>query len=448
LVDIDLREYYDPFKYVGGEHVEFHRSPARYKLIGGAMGGSKTYSGCAEIIALSVQFPGNRCAILRKTRTVLKRTTLVTFFNVCPPEIIRNYNKSDLEVTLINGSVILFLEADESKDPLFEKLKSLEIGAYFIDEASEVARGAHQALAGRLRWSAAKDNFYGILASNPEQCWLKEDFPVCSSSKPKQNHAFFKFLPAHNPFLPKDYINNLRSVLDANQQLKYIEGSWDITDDPLQLIPFTALKNKIATQEEIDNAVGEEALGVDVGELGNDKSILAFMRGSVGVAVERYEKLRIDEISEIVKARIIARKINANKVGIDAIGVGAGVWGNLVGAGIQAQRIISGEAASKDYQRYFKEQQFANLRAQMWWKLRMEVLDQESNIRVPYIQSLVQDLTAPRYKHASERKILVEPKEDIKKRIGRSPDDGDAFVMANFVRDFNITPSFSVLFGV
>jgi hypothetical protein len=446
VADIDLREYYNPFKYIGGEHIEFHKSSARYKLIGGAMGGSKSFSLCAEGIQLSLDFPGNRGAILRKNRTVLKRTTLVTFFRVCPPELIKNFNRTDLEITLINDSKILFLEADESKDPLFEKLKSLELGWYGIDEASEVARGAHQALAGRLRWTAAKGNFYGILASNPEQCWLKEDFPVCNSSKPKSNHAFFKFLPTHNPFLPKDYITNLRQILDENQQLKYIEGSWDVTDDPLQLIPFTALKNKIATREEIDNAQGEESLGVDVAELGDNKSALAFMRGAIGTSIEHYEKLRIDELSEIVKARIIARNINANKVGVDAVGNGAGVWGNLTGADLRVQRIMAGETAPE--LKFFKGQKFVNLRAQMWWKLRMEVLNPESELRVPYIQSLIQDLTAPRYKVVSERKIQVEAKEDIKKRIARSPDDGDAFVMANWVRDFSMGKKFEVVFGV
>ena len=443
-MQIDLREYYDPFKYIGGEHVDFHKSSSKYKLIGGAMGGSKTYSGCAEAIQLSLDYPGNRGVICRKNRTVLKRTTLVTFFRVCPPELIKSYNKSDLEVTLINNSTILFLEADESKDPLFEKLKSLEIGWYFIDEASEVARGAHQALASRLRWPAAKGYYFGILASNPEQCWIKEDFPVDVISKPKPQHAFFKFLPLHNPFLPENYVSDLRLILDENQQKKYIDGDWSITDDPLQLIPYSALKNKIATQEEVDSSQGEESLGVDVAELGDDKSILAFMRGSINTSLEQYEKKRTDELSAIVKARIIDRNINANKVGIDAIGNGAGVWGNLTGDGLQVQRIMAGSAAPE--LEYFKGQNFVNLRAQMWWKLRMEVLDPDSSLRILYKQSLIQDLTAPRYKIMSERKIQVEAKEDIKRRIELSPDEGDALVMANWCMDFSIKPTFSVLF--
>ena len=48
--------------------------------------------------------------------------------------------------------------------------------------------------------------------------------------------------------------------------------------------------------------------------------------------------------------------------------------------------------------------------------------------------NLIQDLTAVRYSIESERSIAVEQKEKIKRRIGRSPDEGDALVIANFVR--------------
>lgn len=438
-VQVDFSKIYNPYKYGGTAHVDFHRSPSRYKLIGGAMGGSKSVSGCAEGIQLSLDVPGNRGAIVRKNRTVLKRTTLVTFFQICPPEIIKSYNQSELVVRFINGSEILFLEADESKDPLFEKLKSLEIGWYFIDEASEVARGAHQALASRLRWKPAVGRYYGIVASNPEQCWVKEDFPVHSTSNPKPQHAYFQFLPKNNPYLPDDYIENLKLIYDEVQQRKYIEGDWSVADDPMQVIPYTAIKSKLATDAEILTALGDISLGVDVAELGDDKAILAYMVGSVGTGLESFSKKRIDELSGIVQSRIISKKIDPSKVGIDSVGNGAGVWGNLVGAGYNVNRLISGGKMleTERAQKYFSKLTFADLRAQMFWKLRIEVLDSEGNIRIPNIPTLLQDLTAPRYKTEAERKIRVESKDNLKKRLNRSPDEGDAFIMANWVRDFS-----------
>lgn len=75
---------------------------------------------------------------------------------------------------------------------------------------------------------------------------------------------------------------------------------------------------------------------------------------------------------------------------------------------------------------------FYNKRAEAWWKFREE-LDPEqqggSAIALPPDPKLLADLTAPTFE-TTTRGIKVESKEDIKERLGRSPDRGDAVVMA------------------
>lgn len=74
---------------------------------------------------------------------------------------------------------------------------------------------------------------------------------------------------------------------------------------------------------------------------------------------------------------------------------------------------------------------FANKRAEAWWKFREELdPDQEggSVIALPDDPELLADLTAPTYE-VKANGILIESKEDIRKRIGRSPGKGDAAVM-------------------
>lgn len=391
------------------------------------MGGGKSAALCGEGIQLSLDIPGNRGAIIRRNRTTLKRTTLVTFFQVCPPELIKDYNQSELKITLINGSEILCIEADETKDPLFEKLKSLELGWYAIDEGSEVVKDAFAILGSRLRWKPARKRYYGLLASNPEQCWIKDDF----IDRPVSGHGFFQALPKDNPFLPPDYIDNLKLIFDENQQRKYIDGDWNVTDDPLQIIPYTALKNCVATDEEIRAAGGIEYMGCDVAELGDDLSVFAFMRDGCCYELQDFKKKRIDEVSSLAKTRIVERGANAENVGIDAVGNGAGVWGNLTGDDFMVRRVIAGESPDEHV---LSEFQFANLKAQMWWQLRQDVLKPDTDFRIPNHQKLIQDLTAPRYRVASERKIEVESKDSLKKRLGRSPDYGEALVIANWMR--------------
>jgi hypothetical protein len=74
---------------------------------------------------------------------------------------------------------------------------------------------------------------------------------------------------------------------------------------------------------------------------------------------------------------------------------------------------------------------FYNKRAEAWWKFREELdPDQEggSAIALPPDNELAADLAAPSYE-VTARGILIESKEDIRKRIGRSPGKGDAAVM-------------------
>ena len=61
-----------------------------------------------------------------------------------------------------------------------------------------------------------------------------------------------------------------------------------------------------------------------------------------------------------------------------------------------------------------------------------EALDPAGNptLALPPDDELIGDLTAPRIKYTSSGKIGVEPKDEIRKRLGRSPDSGDALAMA------------------
>lgn len=78
---------------------------------------------------------------------------------------------------------------------------------------------------------------------------------------------------------------------------------------------------------------------------------------------------------------------------------------------------------------------FANKRAEAWWRFR-EALDpsQEggSSIMLPPDARLLADLTSPRLDDnvLALGKIKIESKPDLKKRLGRSPDRGDAVIMA------------------
>ena len=129
-------------------------------------------------------------------------------------------------------------------------------------------------------------------------------------------------------------------------------------------------------------------------------------------------------------------------VNIDVIGIGASPYDHLRAAlatvkGLRGEIINRSDLvlamnASEGSEARDKSGQlgFLNKRAQWWWQFR-EQLDPASRqeLALPPDPELKSDLCAPRWK-LTPRGIQVESKDDIIKRIGRSPDKGDSCVYA------------------
>jgi hypothetical protein len=73
---------------------------------------------------------------------------------------------------------------------------------------------------------------------------------------------------------------------------------------------------------------------------------------------------------------------------------------------------------------------FRNLRAELWWRLR-EALDPEggAELKLPPDARLAAELMTPRYR-VRGTDILIEDKDEIRKRVGGSTDRADAVAMA------------------
>lgn len=112
---------------------------------------------------------------------------------------------------------------------------------------------------------------------------------------------------------------------------------------------------------------------------------------------------------------------------IDVIGIGAGVVHRLKE---QDQKVFGYNVSEKTYLRTRdNEFGFVNKRAAMWWFMR-ELLEPElgEDIALPPNDELIGELTSPKYKVNSASKIQVESKDDLRKRLGRSPDKADCVI--------------------
>jgi len=196
----------------------FHAAPHTFKLYGGAMGGGKSRALCEEIFTLALEYPGNVIFLGRRDLTDLKKTTLATLLDeVVPSELIASHNRNEKEIVLINGSKIIY---GELKD--VESLKSLNIGAFAIDEASEVSEDAFNMLVSRLRLNVPGIKRYGLLATNPAPGWVKRRF----IDAPEPDTIFIKALPYDNPYLPDGYVERLKRTLPETWVKRFVEGDW------------------------------------------------------------------------------------------------------------------------------------------------------------------------------------------------------------------------------
>lgn len=173
-------------------------------------------------------------------------------------------------------------------------------------------------------------------------------------------------------------------------------------------------------------------LGVDVGG-GGDETVVRERTGRRAGREWRDHTDRPEQIVPLVLAAI--RQTGATCVKVDSIGVGAGVVGELRNRagehGCDVVAVNVAESANDDVK-------FANKRAEMWWVIGREMSESHAQdpakgwdlSRMENADTTCAQLLEPQWSTDARGRILVEPKKDVIKRLGRSPDNADALLLA------------------
>ncbi len=197
-------------------------------------------------------------------------------------------------------------------------------------------------------------------------------------------------------------------------------------DNPYQTIPTAWLQAAVDRWKKMDQPeIGLTAIGVDVARGGDDKTVLAMRHGewiAPLVKVAGKDTPTGNSVAQLVINRMTGTAI----INVDVIGVGSSVVDQLPFRNVSGVNFGAGTPLM-DKSRLLS---FSNVRAAAYWKLR-EALSPDSglNLCLPDDRELIADLAAPRWTPRGG-KVFIESKDDIKKRLGRSPDCGDAVVLA------------------
>lgn len=213
------------------------------------------------------------------------------------------------------------------------------------------------------------------------------------------------------------------SAIYANRVL----GEFHASDEDA-VIPLAWLEAAIERWHEWDRSgrppVGGPCwAGVDVGR-GGDETVVAMLDGCVLTSLAAHR--RRDTMATVAMVQALD-----GRAVIDVVGLGAGVFDRLREVGARPLAYVgSGRVHVRDRSGKFG---FANCRAAAYWRVR-ELLDPAFGavVALPPDDLMVSDLTTPTWDVQSgvPPKIKIETKESVVERLGRSPDRGDAVVMA------------------
>ncbi len=213
-----------------------------------------------------------------------------------------------------------------------------------------------------------------------------------------------------------------------------------VAEDVLIPYEWIELANQrwLKLQEDGFEPSGSLRSGADVAGMGRDESVICDRYDNYVDQFERHQSA--GKADHMHVAGLLTRRLQKGGafVFIDTIGEGAGVYSRLLEQGYSNAVSCKYSYGAKGLSDITEQYTFANMRAYLYWCLRDWLNPKnKTGAALPPNDKLAEELTETHWKFQSDGSIIIEPKDEIKKRIGRSPDDCDA--LANTFYPVNVS---------
>lgn len=283
------------------------------------------------------------------------------------------------------------------------------------DEASGVPEAVFEASAG----SMSGPNAITILAGNPVRT---SGLFFDTFHKLRDVWKTLVISCEGHPRISPDYIVDMerRYGRDSNAFRVRVLGEFPTGDDDT-VIPFQHVEASL--HRDVTPLHVRPVWGVDCARFGNDASALCQRVGNALVKPTEIRKgYDIMQVTGWVKAEwdVTIPSLRPSDILVDSIGLGAGVCDRLNELGLPARGVNVSESAAMT-------ERYINLRAELWFKGKDWFAAKDCNLNGD--EALAAELVQPRFKYASNGKLQVESKEDMKKRGVASPNRADAFLL-------------------
>jgi hypothetical protein len=292
----------------------------------------------------------------------------------------------------------------------------------------------HPAKPGELRWYATVDG---------KEREFPDGSPMVVKGETIYPHSR-TFIPARlddNPFLTADH--HYRSVIQSmpeplRSMLLYGDFHASVKTNPFQVIPtewVRAAQRRWMERERPKTPL--TAVGVDAARGGNDYMTLARRYDNWIDTGKKWAGSMVQDGA--IAALLVKDALHDEKPGcvnVDVIGIGSSTYDHIKPLYDHVNPVNTSEGS--EYRDKSGRMKMRNLRAELFWRMR-DALDPLSGIdlALPNDPELLADLCSAVYK-ITVSGVLIEGKEEIKKRIGRSPDYGDAVLLTLYDKNVQI----------
>lgn len=322
------------------------------------------------------------------------------------PDALQGFHASDVEITDDGRGLV---HHDQAGNILFV----VDEAAGVADQVFEVAEGALSSAGARLLMLANPTRTTGYFAD--------------SHRKDRGDFTTIHLKSGESPLVDATYRQKLVRKWGEGSNVVRVraDGEFPKQDDDV-LISIEWVEAALERERRRDQADADIRLGVDVARFGSDRTVYVVRQGANLLHAEIHAKE--DTMQTAGRAVLIRKAFNCGAIYPDVIGVGAGVADRLKELG---EPVVEVNVADKAPFRETtgNEAQAKTLRDHLWISMAEWAKEDDpsfADIDQEIGQDLAGEMASVKYRIDSDGRLVVESKDDMKKRLGFSPDIADA----------------------
>lgn len=384
----------------------------RYKLYYGGRAGGKSYA-FADCLLLLARQKKLFIACVREVQNSIKDSVYKLL-----KDRAEAYNFDDFMFyedrieNVVTGSKFVFKGL---KDQNKQNIKSLEgVDICWCEEAQAITKDSFEVLNPTIR-KAGSELWFSMNRENENDAIWR-----AIAANPDDQTLIVKVNYYDNPFCPDEmkYLAEKCKRENLDDYMHIWEG------EPISLGDYKLFNIKDVREAMIpkmDSSTSPLVIGLDIARAGSDKTVFCLRKGRW---VMKFEVIKgYDTVEVADKLTNYITELHPARAFLDLGNSGAGVYDIMKArgfAGIVKGVNFGGKAIQPD--------RYKNKRAEMYATAN-EWIKQELPVQLPNDDLLFEELTTIERVKVAGDTLQLEDKELFKKRIGRSPDRADAFVL-------------------